>query len=255
MGHESKKFLSYFPKGVRLLKGGTESGFTHVETNFQEINPVLLWIKGNKDHLVLKEVKLSRSKMNSGDVFVLDIGPKIWQWNGTTSNIHEKRQGALLLHNLAAERAGRCETFTIAEGEDTIQAHPEFCEHLPHQSKGIIFTSDIKVQNAEKAGDDDDITDSFTPVLYSVEKNSNFQKIMTGDKFPVSMLEDDFVYILDTGFHIYVWIGKDSPPDVGSHAIRDAMVYLKKFKRPGVLPISRVSGCCNGCVAVNRLKY
>lgn len=243
MGHESKKFLSYFPQGVRLLKGGTESGFTHVETNFQEINPVLLWIKGNKDNLVLKEVKLSRSKMNSGDVFVLDIGPKIWQWNGTTANIHEKRQGALLLHNLSAERAGRCETFTIEEGEDTIEAQPEFCQYLPHQSKGIIFTSDIKVQDAEKAGDDDEITDTFTPVLYSIENNSTFNKLMTSDKFPKNVLEEDFIYLLDTGFHIFIWIGKDAPSTITMNSMQDAMVYLKKFKRPAVLPISRVRIC------------
>ena len=30
-GHESKKFLSYFPKGIRYMEGGVATGLTKVE--------------------------------------------------------------------------------------------------------------------------------------------------------------------------------------------------------------------------------
>jgi len=72
-GHESHLFLKYFKKigGIRILEGGIESGFTHVEA--ETYRPRLLWIKGKKVIRVV-EVELSGKSLNSGDVFILDNG-------------------------------------------------------------------------------------------------------------------------------------------------------------------------------------
>ena len=45
--HESKKFLSYFPKGVTYLAGGVESGFTKVDRDKFETR--LLHVKGRRN--------------------------------------------------------------------------------------------------------------------------------------------------------------------------------------------------------------
>ena len=45
-GAESKRFLRYFPKGIKYLKGGVASGFKHVEAEKRE--PVLLRVKGRE---------------------------------------------------------------------------------------------------------------------------------------------------------------------------------------------------------------
>ena len=42
MGHETEKFLSYFPNGLIIKSGGIESGFHHVTT--EEYKPHLLQI-------------------------------------------------------------------------------------------------------------------------------------------------------------------------------------------------------------------
>ena len=36
-GHESAKFLSYFPKGMQLLEGGIESGFNKVDRDAYKV--------------------------------------------------------------------------------------------------------------------------------------------------------------------------------------------------------------------------
>eukprot|EP00965_Chrysotila_dentata_P172442 5690540-Pleurochrysis_carterae.AAC.1 len=68
---ESELFLSYF-KGQRLqyLSGGVATGFHHVEEEKRQSQ--LFQVKGKAGHLRLKQVKLSRESMNSGDVFILD---------------------------------------------------------------------------------------------------------------------------------------------------------------------------------------
>lgn len=46
-GHESKKFLSYFPKGIQYLEGGVETGFKHVDRDKFESR--LLHVKGRRN--------------------------------------------------------------------------------------------------------------------------------------------------------------------------------------------------------------
>lgn len=55
-GHESELFLSYFQKkgGIRLLEGGVESGFKHVEPT--KYSPRLLWVKGKNNVRVVQVI-------------------------------------------------------------------------------------------------------------------------------------------------------------------------------------------------------
>jgi hypothetical protein len=55
-GWESNLFLSYFKNEIKLLDGGVETGFRHVEP--EKYRHRLLWIKGKKKVRVT-EVELS----------------------------------------------------------------------------------------------------------------------------------------------------------------------------------------------------
>ncbi|PKU27991.1 villihypothetical protein [Limosa lapponica baueri] len=69
-------------------KGGVASGFKHVETNMYNIKR-LLHVKGKK-HVSATEVALSWDSFNKGDVFLLDLGKVLIQWNGPNCSIAEK---------------------------------------------------------------------------------------------------------------------------------------------------------------------
>jgi len=103
-GYESELFLSYFKNEIKLLSGGVETGFKHVKP--EEYKPRLLHIKGKKKVRVT-QVDLTRGSLNSGDVFILDSGLKIWQWNGKKSGPQEKQKGAQFSRALVDERKGR----------------------------------------------------------------------------------------------------------------------------------------------------
>ena len=92
-GHEAKKFQKHFKNRLKYLKGGVASGFRHVEKDVRE--PILLRLKGRGNHVALTQVETTRSAMNSGDVFILDNGMDIYQWQGGVSWVN-----ALILLNL-----------------------------------------------------------------------------------------------------------------------------------------------------------
>ena len=69
--NESRLFLSYFDgQHITYLAGGAASGFKHVEAEQREVR--MLQVKGRAGNILLTEVALTRSSMNSGDVFIVD---------------------------------------------------------------------------------------------------------------------------------------------------------------------------------------
>lgn len=70
--NESDLFCSYFPHGLRYLAGGVESGFNRIDRDEHTREPVLLRIKGKAENMTLRQVRLKRTYMNSGDVFVME---------------------------------------------------------------------------------------------------------------------------------------------------------------------------------------
>lgn len=102
-GHESDRFMGYFDGKIRYLEGGVDSGFKHVEREAHRAR--LLHIKGHSvDNMMVREVALSATSMNSGDCFVLDADTRLWLWNGSKANAVEKQKGGELAR---AMRDGR----------------------------------------------------------------------------------------------------------------------------------------------------
>jgi hypothetical protein len=86
-GGESDEFMSLFKKCVRYLEGGVASGFK--QAHDAAFATRLLQIKGRRN-LRVQTVPLSVDSLNSGDVFILDAGRSIFQWNGKSANRIEK---------------------------------------------------------------------------------------------------------------------------------------------------------------------
>lgn len=108
-GWESTEFRSLFPK-LEYLVGGVDTGFNHVQA--AEYAARLLQVKG-KQSIRIAEVPLAASSLNDGDVFVLDHGLQLWQWNGNQSSAFERRQADLLIHDIKLQRSSkptRCST-------------------------------------------------------------------------------------------------------------------------------------------------
>ncbi len=99
-------FSSYFRSsgGVQYLQGGVASGFNHVERDVYETT--LLHIKGKRNTRT-KQVPVSVASLNQGDVFILDLGLKLFLVRATQHAHLPRLTGACSCWRLDAA-AGRC---------------------------------------------------------------------------------------------------------------------------------------------------
>lgn len=75
-------------------------------------------VKGKRTVRV-REVPLSNTSLNTGDVFILDAGLKIFIYNGATANRHEKAKGLDVANKIRNdERGARAEIILLDEDPD-----------------------------------------------------------------------------------------------------------------------------------------
>jgi len=226
-GHESDLFLSYFKNQIKLLSGGVDSGFKHVKP--EEYKPRLLHLKG-KRKIRVTQVDLDRGSLNSGDVFILDNGLTIYQWNGKKSGPQEKSKGAEMCRALTDERKGRAKCFVLEEGDK----EPGFWKLLGGEGA---------VKSAEEGGDDSEAEKGGVKSLFQLSDASGkleFKQVATGSHVKKNLLDSNDVFILDTGAEVFAWIGKGASVDEKAKALSFAQDYLTKYNRPAYLPISRI---------------
>jgi len=226
MGHESERFLSYWPKGVRLLEGGVDSGFKKVQA--KEYKPRLMHVKGKKNCRVIQCPELNSKQLNSGDVFILDNGLEIIQWNGNKSSVAERRKAADLSQAIAQERGGLAKVKVNEEDNED----ESFWKCLG--GKGPI-------KSAEEGGSDD--VKEFTKVLFRLSDASGsmkFTKEAEGPAVKKNKLDSNDVFILDVGAEVFTWVGKGATKEEKNKALGFAQQYLNDQGRPAYTPISRV---------------
>jgi len=233
--HESSRFMTYFPKGVKLLKGGVESGFHHVKP--EEYRPRLLQFKG-KRHVRVHEVEFNANALNSGDVFLLDLGRRLIQWNGSQSSPMEKNKAAEIVEAIESERDGKASKVVIAESDaDNDSDVAEFWKQLGGRP--------AKIHSAAEGGPDAEaeaLADKEKVLLKMTQGGGkfDFSEVGRGMKIQRAALVTSDVFILDTGNEVYAWVGKKAPVEERKHAIMFAQEYVTKHGKPVTSPVARV---------------
>uniref|UniRef100_A0A8C2DVA0 Villin-1 n=1 Tax=Cyprinus carpio TaxID=7962 RepID=A0A8C2DVA0_CYPCA len=222
-GHESATFQGYFKQGIIYKKGGVASGMKQVETNTYNIRR-LLHVKGNK-HVVAGEVEMSWNSFNQGDVFLLDLGSLLIQWNGPKSNRMERLRGMNLAKDIRdRERGGRAQV-TVVEGDD--EKSSEEAMKLMIQALG------------EKKHIKDAIPDNILKQVSCVKSISDAQGNLVVQEVAVKPLTQDLLktedcYLLDQGgIKIFIWKGKK--------ASKTERAYIKAKGYPASTYVETVS--------------
>uniref|UniRef100_A0A3B4Z9B7 Advillin-like n=1 Tax=Stegastes partitus TaxID=144197 RepID=A0A3B4Z9B7_9TELE len=225
--HESDVFKGYFKQGIIYKKGGHASGMRHIETNTYDVKR-LLHVKGKK-RVIAREVEMSWKSFNLGDVFLLDIGKTIIQWNGPKSNKQEQLKGMLLAKDIRdRERGGRAEIGVIegyAEGD-----FPQNMEIL----NGVLGerTSGLKNGPSDKTADQEQ---KAKLTLYHVSDADGEMKVTEVATRPLvqDLLSHDDCYLLDQGgTKIFVWKGKRANKTERQAGMARALEYIKAKKYP-----------------------
>jgi len=229
-GHESELFQSYFPRGIRIMGGGVETGFNKVKP--KEYKPRLLMVKGRKIPRLV-EVPLETKSINSGDVFVLDLGLLIIQFNGKKSRNLERNKATEICRALDDERGQVPEVVVFDEFSKTEEWPKEWVERFgtgPYSS-------------AEEGGDDIQFEKSATSRVVLRLSNASgkleMTKVAEGTSVSRDLLHKDDVFIIDFGNEIYTWVGSGASRDERNQGINYALEYLKQNGRDVAIPITR----------------
>ncbi|XP_030065416.1 villin-1 [Microcaecilia unicolor] len=220
-GHESEVFRGYFKQGIIYKQGGVASGMKHVETNTYNVQR-LLHVKGKKN-VVAGEVEMNWNSFNKGDVFLLDLGKLIVQWNGPEGNHMERIKGMNLAKDIRdRERGGRAQIGVI-DGEDE-DASPQLMS---------ILTRVLGAKKDIKPSISDDVVDHAVKTglkLYHVSDANGNLVVQEVAVRPLTqdLLNHEDCYILDQGGQkIYVWKGKNSTKEERQQAMNRALNFIK----------------------------
>ncbi|XP_031398722.1 villin-3 isoform X2 [Punica granatum] len=225
-GHESDKFLSYFKPCIIPLEGGVASGFKKPE---EEEFETRLYVCKGKRVVRLKQVPFARSSLNHDDVFILDTQNKIYQFNGTNSNIQERAKALEVIQFLKEKyHDGTCDVAIVDDGKlDTESDSGEFW---------VLFGGFAPIH--KKVTSEDDVVPEATPAkLYSIMDGE--VKVVEGE-LSKSLLENNKCFLLDCGDEIFVWVGRVTQVDERKSASQAAEGFLSSQNRPKATRITRV---------------
>ncbi|XP_059539394.1 advillin isoform X1 [Myotis daubentonii] len=260
--HESDTFRGYFKQGIIYKRGGVASGMKHVETNTYDVER-LLHVKGKRNiratevspptlsgpraslpgaqgfllNNVYLQVEMSWDSFNRGDVFLLDLGKVIIQWNGPESNSGERLKAMLLAKDIRdRERGGRAEIGVI-EG-DTEAASPELMK---------VLQDTLGRRSIIKPAVPDEIIDQQQKsniMLYHVSDSAGQLVVREVATRPLvqDLLNHDDCYILDhSGTKIYVWKGRGATKAEKQMAMSKALNFIKMKGYPSSTNVETVN--------------
>jgi len=255
-GFESSLFLSYF-KSIKLLSGGVDSGFNHVKP--ESYTPRLLWVKGRKKVRTV-EVDIALKNLNSGDVFILDAGLLLLQYQGKAAGKHEKRHGGVLAQSIDDERKGKPEKEVFSQvdkpSDDSMRKFfsyfeadiKELNDSKEEVKAGEPVSEDLSKKMLAKipegeGGDDVEFEKDTKKSLHQLSDSGGtlkFTEVAKGGDCKKKLLKSEDVFIFDIGCEIFVWIGKGASKNERSQAMSYASQYMKKNERPMQMPVTQV---------------
>ncbi|KAJ7643822.1 fragmin60 [Roridomyces roridus] len=197
-GSESERFLSHFPHFV-CLHGGVATGFHHVTEppalDLHKLYRIKTSKHGSKTSLVVREVPAVAASIVEGDVYILDKGTHVWQYNTKTSVGKEKFQAAEFAQTLVEPRKGQCDIEVFDEG---VSGGGMFL---------AAFGEGTQVSPARAHA-----TSSTPPTLFRLSDASGQVTFESVQPVSHSSLNSADAFLLDNSFDhahpaIYVWLG------------------------------------------------
>ncbi|KAF1743284.1 LOW QUALITY PROTEIN: hypothetical protein MXB_2698 [Myxobolus squamalis] len=231
---ESSKFTNLFPT-LTLLKGGVESGIKLIEK--EKPQPKLFHISGDKIMLkqqkCIKDEQISYRKNNltADDVFIIDLGEKLYQVNGKNSSKDQKFRGATIISQIKSSRGK-----VIAEIIDgyTIETHHPVIDSMPVKEKATHVK--MNVSKREKS-------------LWKLSDESGqieMSKVASGEISKSLFCSKDgnynrihIVFIFDAVETIYVWVGKETSKNEKMCSMSYAQKYGENINEPN-LPLVKI---------------
>uniref|UniRef100_A0A2C9L767 Actin-modulator n=1 Tax=Biomphalaria glabrata TaxID=6526 RepID=A0A2C9L767_BIOGL len=163
-------------------------------------------------------VPLCKDRLKSDDVFILDLGKHIYQWNGRGSNKDERFKAGQFCQLLESERSGRAKADVLEE--DSIDR-----SHIFYQSLTEEDDSDHEFSAKDTAKELFRLSDAGGKLQFKQEKKGSVSK---------SDFDSKDVFILDAKKALFVWVGNATSSGEKKNALQYAHEYLMRTDHPFV---------------------
>ena len=198
--------------------GASAAGASEISADPSKLKR-LIQIKGRRN-VKSYLVEPVSSSLNSGDVFVLELVDRVFQWNGSKCNRLERSKGVDLATRISRTHGGFGKVITIEEGDTEPDDAYIFWRELGAKAS---------VKTADEGGDD---AQSETVVadrtrLYSVADGAGTLEPVEAQRLLFEMLDPTQCYILDCVSEVYAWVGKSSPAGLRSVAVEAGRGLLR----------------------------
>jgi len=210
-----------------ILSGGVETGFHHVEP--EKYQPRLLHIKGKLNHTIVRQVPATTDSLNMGDVFILDVGLKLYTFQPSGAGAGEKATATTLARAIDDQRGSKVEIHVFGY-DDKNDPHADFFWNFLGGKKAI--------KSATEGGNDADLKEKKR--IMKVSDSTGSLKV-TEVPFARKSLNPSDVFIVDSINSIFVWIGTTASKDERRQGVQLAQSYLNdQLNRNKHTPIVRV---------------
>jgi gelsolin len=209
-GSESDKFLHLFNK-FEILQGGVETGFHHVEP--EKYQPRLLHIKGKLNKTIVRQVPANTDSLNQGDVFILDVGLKLYTFQPSGAGAGERATATQLARAIDDQRGSKVQIFVFGY-EDNDENAKFFWEFLGGKKA---------IKSASEGGNDAELAEKKR--LLKISDASGSLKVEEV-KWDRKNLNNNDVFIVDAVNTIFVWIGTGASPQERRSGVQLAQSYL-----------------------------
>ncbi|KAI1207764.1 putative actin-binding protein Fragmin [Annulohypoxylon truncatum] len=238
----SDDFVALFSR-IRILSGGARSGFTHVETE-EEPKDTLMLLRIFKhpsakraDSVMVYEVEPTWQSLDENDVFVLERKDKIWVWQGKNCSPMEKAKAAQVVHDMTIAKHIDVEVLSQEEARSRTVVAMLGGEDVGESLKAprpIISSSGHTVGRRPRR-------------LFRLSDASGqlrFDIVKEGTDINEADLDSNDVFLLDTGDTVWVWQGSRASKTEKAMWIKVAESYIRRLgeddDKAYLSPISKV---------------
>ncbi|ELR14569.1 PH domain containing protein [Acanthamoeba castellanii str. Neff] len=192
----------------------------------ENVYPRLLHIQGAKQpHISITHVCTSSDSINDSDVFVLDNNKTVYTWMGSGANIWQQTAAATLTRALDDERGSDVLNLVLSDpmGSDA----KEFWR--------LLGGMPLRLSTAAPQ--------PYTPAIFRLTDASGemeFHQVASGNNMSRRVLDPNDVFIVDLGFHVFVWVGQQASRGERDLALGYAQGYMRAYDRPDYLHVDRV---------------
>lgn len=223
----SDEFLALFPR-ISIRADGTRSGFRHVEEEVREETLTLLRVFKNPaagvNGVVVYEVEPTWKSLDDTDVFVLDVGDKIWVWQGKDCSPMEKGKAAQVVHDMTVAKHSEVEVLSQTEsrsrrvvdllGGDDETPRDGFRSQRPFVSRSKPHAVDQQPKKLYR------LSDASGQLSFSLVKEA--ERISHGE------LDSNDVFLVDDGGRaIWVWEGRGASATERKRWFQIAQAYVR----------------------------